>query len=212
MTEAITITTADGEALEGELARADGVARAVCVLCHPHPQFGGSMRSLVISELFWALPAAGITALRFNFRGVEASTGTWSAGAGERLDAAAAVAAGGDLEPGRPLVLAGWSFGADMALAALDSRISGWFAIAAPLRYTTDADVATIAADGRPKLVALAEHDEVRPAGEVAALASTWTATEVMIVPGASHFFVGRTDRLVALALEFTDRVVATAS
>ncbi len=175
MTEVITIATADGEMLEGEIARADGVARAVYVLCHPHPQFGGSMRSLVISELFRALPAAGITTLRFNFRGVESSTGAWSAGTGERLDAAAAVATGADLEPGRPLVLAGWSFGADMALATLDARIAGWCLVATPLRYTTDADVTAIAGESRPKLLVLAEHDEVRPADEVAALASSWT-------------------------------------
>jgi uncharacterized protein len=205
----ISLATDDGERLEGEVTRADGVARATCVLCHPHPQFGGSMRSLVVSELFRALPVAGVAALRFNFRGVEGSTGAWTKGEGERADVVAAVAAGAALEPSRPLVLAGWSFGADMALTTIDDRISGWFAIAAPLRYTTEDDIGAIARDGRPKLLALGEHDEIRPADEVATVASTWTDTEVVIVPGASHFFVGRTDRLVALALGFVDRIVS---
>ena len=209
MTDHIELTTSDGEALEGEVARADGMARATWVLCHPHPQFGGSMRSLVISELFRALPAAGVTALRFNFRGVEASTGAWTAGRGERADVVAAVEAGAALEPDRPLVLAGWSFGADMALATIDDQISGWFAIAVPLRSTTDVEVAAVARDPRPKLLALAEHDEIRPAEEIASRAAAWTETEVVVVAGASHFFVGRTDRLIALALGFVDRIVA---
>ncbi len=107
-------------------------------------------------------------------------------------------------------MLAGWSFGADMALATSDDRIAGWYAIAAPLRYTTEADLTRIADDPRPKSFALAEHDEIRPAGEVATLVAGWTDTSVTVVPGASHFFVGRTDRLVALAVEFVDRVLAT--
>jgi hypothetical protein len=208
--DCIAVTTSDGESLEAEIARAGGPARAMCVLCHPHPQYGGSMRSLVISELFRALPEAGITALRFNFRGVEASSGTWSEGKGERRDAAAAVALGASLEPDRPLLLAGWSFGADIALSTLDDRINGWIAIAPPLRYTNEADVAAIADDARPKLLALAEHDEVRRADEISIIANTWNETHVVVVPGASHFFVGRTNRLVALSLDFVDRVVAT--
>jgi alpha/beta superfamily hydrolase len=207
-----SLTTADGETLEGEVARAEGATRATCVLCHPHPQFGGSMRSLVISELFRALPAAGVTVVRFNFRGVEGSTGTWAAGAGERHDVVAALARAETLEPGLPLVLAGWSFGADMALSTTDERIAAWYAIAAPLRYTADADLAAVGADARPKLLALAEHDEVRPPDEVAAIAGAWHATEIVVVPGASHFFVGRTDRLVTLALEFVERVVTGGS
>jgi alpha/beta superfamily hydrolase len=167
------------------------------------------MRSLVISELFRALPGAGVTTVRFNFRGVEGSTGAWSAGSGERADVAAAVALGATLEPARPLVLAGWSFGADMALSTHDARIAGWFGVAPPLRYTTDADLEAVGSDPRPKLLALGEHDEVRPAEEVAAIARTWVDAAVVIVPGASHFFVGRTDRLLALALGFVDRIVA---
>ena len=104
MTDLIEVATSDGETLEGEVARAEGRVRATCVLCHPHPQFGGSMRSLVISELFHALPPAGITVLRFNFRGVEASTGAWTAGRGERADVVAAVEAGAALEPDRKAV------------------------------------------------------------------------------------------------------------
>jgi alpha/beta superfamily hydrolase len=101
-------------------------------------------------------------------------------------------------------VLAGWSFGGDVALSVLDADVHAWIGIAPPLRFApTDA----IAHDPRPKLLLLGEHDEVRPPDDVVALASAWTATEVHVIPGASHFFVGRTDRVVARTTEFLDRL-----
>src|SRR5205085_9349154 len=88
--------TADGLALEAEWSVPDD-ARAAMVLCHPHAQYGGTMRSIVISALFDALPRAGVACLRFNFRGVGTSGGTHDHGDAERLDVAAAVAALPDL-------------------------------------------------------------------------------------------------------------------
>ena len=167
------------------------------------------MRSIVIGALFEALPSAGITCLRFNFRGVEGSTGTFDAGKGERVDAATAVAElSGALPPGVPLVLVGWSFGADIALALRDAAIAAWFAVAPPLHFTDDPGAT--GRDPRPKMLALGEHDEVRAPADVVAATAEWAATTVEIVPGASHFFVGRTDRLVRLALGFVDRLTAT--
>jgi alpha/beta superfamily hydrolase len=201
----ITIGAADGVALEAELARPDAPVRAGVVLCHPHPQYGGSMRSIVIGALFGALPSAGVVCLRFNFRGVEASTGAFDGGRGEREDVRAAIAAlHAELPPDVPLLLTGWSFGADVALSVHDAPISAWLAIAPPLRFAELGDLPT---DPRPKLVALAEHDEYRPPDEVAAAVAPWSATDVVVVPGASHFFVGRTDRLVELAIAYVDRL-----
>jgi hypothetical protein len=199
------LVTEDGCRLEAELAVAPA-ARAGMVLCHPHPTYGGTMRSLVISALFAELPASGITCLRFNFRGVEGSEGTHDAGRGERLDARAAVdALDAELAPSVPLILAGWSFGADVALSTVAPRLAAWYAIAPPLHYVPDP--APVAADPRPKLLALAEHDEVRSPTEVAAAVAGWSATDVEVVGGASHFFVGRTARLVELGVAFADRL-----
>lgn len=209
MPDSLTITTDDGNELEAELARADHSPRAVAVLCHPHPLYGGSMRSLVISALFAALPAAGVSTVRFNFRGVEGSGGSWDEGRGEQHDAAAALTLTSQLAAGEPLLLAGWSFGADMALSTHDPCIAGWLAIAPPLRY---ARVEGLTDDPRPKLLALAEHDEFRDPAEVVTRASAWANTEIEIVGGASHFFVGRTDRLVDLALGFVDRLAGPAT
>ena len=177
------------------------------VLCHPHPQFGGTMRSIVISALFGALPAVGVTCLRFNFRGVEGSEGFYDEGRGERLDAVGAVAALADrLASATPLVLVGWSFGGDIALSTVEPRLAAWFAIAPPLHLVEEQP--PVAADERPKLLALAAHDEVRPPAEVEALVRPWRSTEVVVVDGASHFFVGRTDRLAELAQRFVDQLV----
>jgi alpha/beta superfamily hydrolase len=196
--ERVTFSAADGVGLEGEVAGPPD-ARVAAVLCHPHPQYGGSMRSLVIGELFAALPAAGVRCLRFNFRGVEGSGGAWDEGRGERLDVAAALESlAATLAPEVPLALVGWSFGADMALSTRDPRVAGWCAIAPPLRSAGVTE--GLATDPRPKWLLLAEHDEVRAPAEIVVIAAGWANTVTEVVPGASHFFMGRTDRLVELA------------
>jgi hypothetical protein len=164
------------------------------------------MRSIVIGALFDALPRIGVTCLRFNFRGVERSAGAHDNGVGELLDARAAIASLATRVPAElPLILAGWSFGGDIALGTVDDRLSAWLAIAPPLRIVPD--FSAVAGDERPKLLALAEHDEFRDPSSVEAETETWHATETVIVGGASHFFLGRTDRLVELATAYVNRI-----
>jgi uncharacterized protein len=211
--EPLTLTTGDGVSLEAELAAPDaaGGTRAGMVLCHPHPLQGGTMRSIVISALFAALPDAGVACLRFNFRGVEASGGEHDFGDAERHDARAAIEAlAGHLPPGAPLVLAGWSFGADVTLSVDDERLAAWFAVAAPLHFLHG--VETVAEDPRPKLLVLAERDEICPPADVEAAVATWTNTTVAVVSGASHFFIGRTDALVAHARELVDQLTGSSA
>jgi alpha/beta superfamily hydrolase len=210
VSRALRLATSDGLVLEAELAGDDGgdrAARAAAVLCHPHPQYGGTMRSIVVSALFAALPADGVVCLRFNFRGVEGSEGAFDAGTGEQIDVAAAVEALAAAAPGLPLLLAGWSFGADMALSVRAPRVAGWLAIAPPLRYA-DAIAAT-ASDPRPKWLVLAEHDEIQAPAAVQDEAAGWAATTIEVVGGASHFFVGRTDAVVGAARRAVDQLVA---
>lgn len=211
MPEPIDLKTADGVALEAELSIPAERPRCGVVLCHPHPQYGGTMRSIVISALFDALPTQGVACLRFNFRGVEGSEGTHDFGNLERVDAETAVAALADRLPSDvPLILTGWSFGADMALSVRDPRVDAWIAIAPPLVVVHDVDGLT--ADPRPKLLALAQHDEYRDPAEVTEIAEHWANADVLVVGGASHFFMGRTDRLVEVAGSFVDRLVAASS
>jgi uncharacterized protein len=205
--EPVQLHTADGLTLEGELQVPDGV-RAAAVLAHPHPLHGGNMRSIVIGALFAGLPAAGVAALRFNFRGVGASEGTHDEGRGERLDVVAALDELAEIvgAPGLPLVLAGWSFGADTSLAVDDERHAGWFAVAPPLRHTDDVAAAS---DPRPKLLAVPERDQFRSPESAREVVASWTNTQIHVVPGADHFLVGRTDRVVELAVELINRFLS---
>jgi len=202
--EPVILTTDDGLRLEAELS-VPSDAWAGAVLAHPHPQFGGNMRSIVTGALFADLPASGVAALRFNFRGVEGSEGSYDEGRGERRDVSAALetlATTAGLSE-LPLIVSGWSFGADTSLAVGDHRLAGWAAVAPPLRFIDEAD--TVAAtDPRPKLVVLAEHDQFRDPGSARAIVESWPSVEVLVVPGADHFFVGRTDRVTAAVLDWT--------
>ena len=207
MAAPVSLVTVDGIELEAELGLAT-TERARLVLCHPHPLRGGTMRSLVISELFTALPAAGITCLRFNFRGVGESGGTHDGGDAERHDVRAAIDEVDALTADRsvPIVLVGWSFGADLALSVQDPRLAGWIAIAPPLRYAHDLDA--LAVDPRPKLLILGERDEIRDPAEIHAIAEHWAACTTEIIPGASHFFVGRTHQLIRSVCDWVDRII----
>jgi alpha/beta superfamily hydrolase len=200
----VKLQTSDGVFLEAETRGPDDpIARVV--LCHPHPQYGGTMRSIVISALFDALPQQGVACLRFNFRGVENSEGTHGEGREEPLDVMAALDAACELPATRrvPAVLVGWSFGADMALSVADDRLAAWVAIAPPLRFRSFSDYEPVADDARPKLLILAAHDEFRPPSEIEAEVASWANTRAETVAGASHFFVGRTDKVVELTGDF---------
>jgi alpha/beta superfamily hydrolase len=193
--------TSDGLDLEAELAVPPTPNGAV-VLAHPHPQQGGSMRSLVTSELFRTLPAAGIATLRFNFRGVEGSEGTFGGGIAEHDDVVAAIDRLRVATSATPLVLAGWSFGADVSASVVDPRLAGWFLIAPPLRVLPD-DRLVAASDPRPKHLAVPEHDMFRPPDSAREATAGWTNTTVEVVPGADHFLVGRTAKVAAALVAF---------
>ena len=93
----------------------------------------------------------------------------------------AAVDAAADEHAGEgPLLLAGWSFGADMTLSTHDARLAGWLAIAPALRFA--ADLAAVAADPRPKQFVLGQHDEVRDPAWVIEETADWVATEVEVI------------------------------
>src|SRR5438270_11650157 len=127
--EPVELKTSDDLTLEGELCVPEE-PWAAAVLAHPHPQFGGNMRSIVIGALFAALPEAGVAGLCFNFRGVEGSEGEFEDGRGERHDIVAAIDVLHPITEGLPVLLAGRSFGADTSLSVVDERITGWFAVA----------------------------------------------------------------------------------
>jgi len=203
--EPVTLSTADGLVLEGELSLPDG-AWSAAVLAHPHPEFGGSMRSIVTAAMFGALPEAGVACLRFNFRGVGRSEGTHGGGRDERADLVAAIDVLAPITEGLPVVLAGWSFGADTSLAVGDERLDGWLAVAPPLRAAAVAEMVATT-DPRPKLVLVPEHDQFRPPDSAAPIVESWKNTRLEIVAGGDHYLVGRADQLMELALAWLEQI-----
>jgi alpha/beta superfamily hydrolase len=208
-TRELRLATTDGMDLEAEVVLPNGPApgqepvRGAVVLAHPHPLHGGSMQSIVTSELFRMLPERGLPTLRFNFRGVGGSTGEHADGEGERFDVEAAIDTMAGLTGVRPLVVCGWSFGADVSLTVTDERLAAWIVIAPPMRFRPSADYAAVGADPRPKLLIVPEHDEFRSPASAAEATDGWTNTTLEVVPGADHFLVGRTAKAATLITRF---------
>jgi alpha/beta superfamily hydrolase len=186
--ESTLIDTIDAIALEAEIDVPTDRWAAV-VLAHPHPSFGGDMYSAVTQWLFDALPNEGIAAVRFNFRGVGRSGGDHDEGRGERLDVVAALELAAMFVEG-PIILAGYSFGADVSLCVVHPTVAGWYAIAPPLRTAKTEMVA--AGDVRPKRIAAAEHDQFTPFGAACERTADWANTQVEEIEGADHFLAGR--------------------
>ncbi|WP_419945956.1 alpha/beta hydrolase [Candidatus Poriferisodalis sp.] len=202
------VVASDGVQLEAEVSW-PAEAAAVAVLSHPHPLYGGDMWNPLIDHLFRTLPAAGIAALRYNFRGTGSSGGSHDHGKAEQLDAAAAfdaavrLAAGQSGDVGSPAVVsAGWSFGGDVSLAADHDGMSAWIGIAAPLRIVDPADMAA-PADPRPKLLLVPQHDQFRSPTEASAIASGWTHTRLEVIAGGDHFLMGHARAVAEHILAF---------
>ena len=194
-----TITGPAG-AIECVIDEPAGVApRGVVVLCHPHPQFGGTMDNKVVQTLARAFLQLGYRAVRFNFRGVGASAGGWDEGRGEVDDALAVVAAQRAAAPGLPLALGGFSFGAYVAAQAA-ARLADDPLHPAPVERLVLVGPATSrftmpAAVAPDTVVIHGEADDVVP------LAATldWARPQVLpviVLPGVGHFFHGQLTRL----------------
>jgi alpha/beta superfamily hydrolase len=195
--EPITLHTADGLALVGEVALpVDRPARATLICLHPLPTHGGSMDSHVLRKAAWRLPAlADLAVLRFNTRGTASregvSEGVFDAAGAERFDVAAAIeyAEFHDL-PHRWLL--GWSFGTDLALMhGLDPSVDGAVLLSPPLRYTQAHHLDAWAADGRPVVAVVPEHDDFLRPQEARERFARIPQAEVVAVEGARHLWVG---------------------
>jgi len=112
----VEFDTDDGLTLEGAWSLPDADPQSIVVLCHPDPKQRGTMNAPLIKSLAGALADAGIKVLRFNFRGVGRSEGAHGDGTAEVADIDGAVQVARETHPDIPLGLAGWSFGAVVAL------------------------------------------------------------------------------------------------
>jgi uncharacterized protein len=195
--EDITLRTADGYALVGELAvpvRRPPVATLVCL--HPLPTHGGMMDSHVIRKAAWRLPAlADLAVLRFNTRGTASvrgrSEGEFDGGEAERFDVAAAIEYAEFAE--LPAIwLVGWSFGTDLALRhGCDPTVAGAILLSPPLRSAAPSDLDVWARSGKPVIAVVPEFDDYLRPAEARERFACVPQADVIGVSGAKHLWVG---------------------
>jgi uncharacterized protein len=175
------------------------------VVCHPHPLYGGTLDNKVAWTLARAFQAQGAPAIRFNFRGVGASAGSYDAGVGESADALAVIAYGRARWPQAALWLGGFSFGGAVALLAAVAGGAARLITVAP--GITAIDVSHAATPRCPWLLVQGDADDVVPTREVLAWAgSLKPAPEIALLAGASHYFHGRINELRDLLVDFLAR------
>ncbi|MFL6241326.1 MAG: alpha/beta hydrolase [Actinomycetes bacterium] len=203
--EPITLQTADGLRLVGELALPhDSKPVATLVCLHPLPTQGGMMDSHLFRKAANRLPAlAGLAVLRFNTRGTTSAQGTsdgaYDGGRAEQYDVAAALDYADYHELPRPW-LVGWSFGTDLALRyGLDPAVVGLILISPPLKAATDADLDRWAASGKPVIALVPEFDDYLRPDDARRRFARVPQADVIGVDGAKHLFVGA---------KYTDRVL----
>lgn len=210
-TETIAFASADGLNLEGRLASPDDVEPlGGAVVCHPHPQYGGTMSSRLVPAIQRALVRAGWVTLRFNFRGVGRSEGSFDGGDGEVADVLGAFETVRRAQSG-PVAAVGWSFGAMVALNAVakDGAVASFTAVAPPIRRAFTGDMALPAMAhldhwSARALIVCGDNDPVcRPKDAEALAAQLPPPTEVRVIEGADHFFTDREDEMCDLVAAF---------
>jgi alpha/beta superfamily hydrolase len=169
----------------------DGVIQGTAVIAHPHPLFGGTMQNKVVQTVARAFVQCGWQAVRFNFRGVGASAGTYDEGRAEAADMLAVIQ---QVAPEGPLALAGFSFGAFVTshvaqtLASVRSLDKLVLVGTAASRFV----VAPVAPELHDRTLVLhGEQDDTVPLASV----MDWARPQslpVTVMPGVEHFFHGQ--------------------
>jgi alpha/beta superfamily hydrolase len=189
--EAIDIPASHG-ILEGLLRLPDRVTSPptmAAVVSHPHPLYGGTMHNKVAFRIAQALVEHGLPTLRFNFRGVGRSTGSFDDGDGERQDVRDALDAMARRFPDLPLCLGGVSFGVwvGFPVGCADSRVALLVGVGVPVDLLPFGDLVDCQ---KPKLFVQGEFDEYGPQAEI----ERWferlpDPKRLVVVPGADHLF-----------------------
>ncbi len=186
--------------LEALVKEPVGPARGAAVVCHPHPIHGGTMHTKAVYRAAQALNDAGLVTLRFNFRGVGASTGSFDEGIGEREDLEAALDWLEGEYPKLPLFVGGFSFGSMVALSVGvdDERVVALFGLGLPVDMDAY-DYSFLERTEKPILVVQGENDEFGSGEAVSKLLDALgTHITLVRIPGSDHFFTDRPDELRA--------------
>ncbi len=194
--------------LEGVLFEPEGGSQNIVVVCHPHPQSGGEMRNNVVMAVVQALIEGGISGLAFNFRGVGASEGGYDNGIGEQDDVRAAIAFAKALPGVEHVGLAGYSFGAGMAAATVDESVVALALVSAPSgRLGGETRLSSF---WRPVLLISGDADHVSSVEALEQVSGVIPGgCEVVVVPGADHFWWGHEARLREVVRGFFVKAMA---
>ncbi len=196
------IFTGPAGRLEGRFHSSKTRGAPIAIILHPHPQFGGTMNNQIVYQLYYAFAERGSSVMRFNFRGVGRSQGSFDHGAGELSDAAAALDWAQSINPeARASWIAGESFGSWIGMQLLMRRpeIEGFISIAPPANRFDFTFLAPCPSSG---LFVHGAQDRVAPLKEVMGLieklkTQKGIVIEHAVVQGANHFFENRIDPLM---------------
>jgi alpha/beta superfamily hydrolase len=211
-TENLRLQTDDGLSLEAAIDQPDQI-KAALVFCHPHPKMGGTMNAPLLLAIRDALLPLGWAVLRFNFRGIGDSEGDAGIGIDELKDAKAAVAEAHSRWPGTPIAIAGWSFGAAVAVktAADSPGLVACVAIAPAVKekpgITAGLPPASEVALDLPTLFLVGANDDLTLPEDAKAWSSAAGVT-FSEMPGANHFFWAKYDKLAVEVVSFLEDVV----
>ena len=189
--------------LEAAQREPRGTSLGAGVVCHPHPLQGGTMHTKAVFRAAQALADAQIAAVRFNFRGVGTSTGSYDGGVGEKDDVLATLDWLEEEHAGLPLIVGGFSFGSMVALsaAAADPRVVALFGLGLPVRMY---DYGFLADVQKPVLVVQGEEDEFGSGPEVEpVVAALGTHVTLARIAGGDHYFEGHIDEMKAVLSEY---------
>ena len=210
----IRFETSDGCSLEGEIRTPERDPLGTAVLAHPHPLHGGSKDHPLLWNIRNELAARGFVVLGFNFRGVMGSEGEHGGGEAELMDLRAAIDRVRE-EASGPTMVAGWSFGGNVALreAMDDDRVRALavvgFPVNDPLGLPPPPDRETLAGFDRPVLFLSGEADQFSPVPDLRRLARRLPRGEVTILPDTDHFLWKREREAAEVIGEFAERALA---
>lgn len=188
----------------------DAPARGVALVCHPHPLGGGTMHNKVVFRAAAGLLDAGLVALRFNFRGTGASTGTHDDGRGEKDDVRDALEYLSETYPNQEITLAGFSFGSrtGIEVAMNDDRVVRLISIGTPVgKY----DYSFIKSVKKPILFVHGDRDEfgaVEPLKELVGSLPPSTEAKLLVFENCGHFFDEHLNELRNTIRDWTDEQI----
>jgi hypothetical protein len=172
----------------------DGAPREAALVCHPHPQHGGTMHNKVVYRIARGLRRAGAVVLRFNYRGVNLSQGVYDHGEGELADARAALDYLRLRYPDLPFTLAGFSFGSRIAL-----RMGCGGGLPIPPRRIVAAGFPAMYQDRAfldncvvPRVFVQSTHDEFGPVDQIQPFVESLPEPKrLVLIEARDHFFAG---------------------